>query len=66
VDDISRDDDDFTATPGGGWRPEVTFVVSILRRESVHPRMASSVALETAIAIFRHADVRRNVLIQGS
>ena len=60
VDDAFGDDDD--ATVAVGSRPEVTFVVSVLRREGVTPIMASSVALEAAIALFRHADVRHRRL----
>jgi hypothetical protein len=39
-----------------GRRPAVTFVVAIHLRDGVQPRLAAAVALEAAIALFRHAD----------
>lgn len=36
---------------------EVSFIVSVLLHEGALPHIAASIALEAAIALFRHADV---------
>lgn len=56
-----NDGDDGDGDGGGssvdsGRRPAVTFVVAIHLRDGVQPRLAAAVALEAAIALFRHAD----------
>jgi hypothetical protein len=54
IDDEGDGDDD--SSIGSSQRPVVTFVVAIHLRDGVPPRLASAVALEAAIALFRHAN----------
>lgn len=48
--------DDNGSISDASQRPVVTFVVAIHLRDGVPPRLASAVALEAAIALFRHAN----------
>jgi len=58
IDDSDDDDngDDNGSISDASQRPVVTFVVAIQLRDGVPPRLASAVALEAAIALFRHAN----------